>query len=262
VAVHVNPRILIIDEVIAVGDEEFQRRCFEHLYKLRNDGVTIVMVTHSLDLVRSMCDRAAWLDHGKMLAEGPAVDVVHEYLDKVNHAEAERLEAEDRARAEFEAAQEAVARPVGAPAERPIVLGEIEVLDEDLRPSRLFNTRKPLTLRIHYHCRVPVESPLFSFTLETQSGVLVAHPGMKRTQTSGTLYEGWGHIDYTVPDLAVATGEYSITVAVHDTKATMVIDKKERVVTLRVDSTPPVYGLVDLMGTWGPMQPREAEHGS
>ena len=62
VAVNVDPEILIIDEVIAVGDEQFQRRCFDHLYSLRQQGVTIVMVTHNMGLVQTMCDNAAWLE--------------------------------------------------------------------------------------------------------------------------------------------------------------------------------------------------------
>ena len=65
VAVHVDPEILLLDEVIAVGDERFKRRCFDHVYKLRKKGVTIVLVTHSLGQVQSMCDRATWLDSGR-----------------------------------------------------------------------------------------------------------------------------------------------------------------------------------------------------
>ncbi|HBX79404.1 MAG TPA: ABC transporter ATP-binding protein, partial [Acidimicrobiaceae bacterium] len=72
VAVHVKPEILIIDEVIAVGDEQFQRKCFDHLYGLRRDGVTIVVVTHGMGTVETMCDGAAWLDHGKLQMAGPA----------------------------------------------------------------------------------------------------------------------------------------------------------------------------------------------
>ena len=70
VAVHVDPDILMVDEVIAVGDAEFQRRCYEHFYKLRQKGTTIVIVTHGLGDVKSMCDEAAWLDHGALRAVG------------------------------------------------------------------------------------------------------------------------------------------------------------------------------------------------
>jgi ABC-2 type transport system ATP-binding protein/lipopolysaccharide transport system ATP-binding protein len=258
VAVHVDPQILIVDEVIAVGDEGFQRRCFEHLYKLRSNGVTIVMVTHSLNLVRQMCDRAAWLDHGVMMAEGDAADVVHEYVDKVNTAENERLEAADRARRDAEADLADRARPV-APTLRPIVLGEIEALDGDLRSNRMFGTFGPMTVRIHYECLRPVETPLFSMTFESQSGVLVAWPGMQPTHQPGQMHDGRGHVDYTIPSLSLGPGEYSVTVAVHDHDATAVLDKKERVVTFRVATDEPVFGLVDLMGEWGEMTAREED---
>ncbi len=92
VAVHVHPEILIIDEVIAVGDEEFQRRCFEHLYKLRNEGVTIVMVTHSLGIVQTCATAPPGWTTASCGPTGPAPDVVFEYVKTVNEAEEARLE--------------------------------------------------------------------------------------------------------------------------------------------------------------------------
>jgi lipopolysaccharide transport system ATP-binding protein len=88
IAVNLDPEILIIDEVIAVGDEAFQRRCFDHLYELRRKGVTIVLVTHSLSLVADLCDEAAWLDGGTLRAVGPAREIVDQYLSTVNEREA------------------------------------------------------------------------------------------------------------------------------------------------------------------------------
>ena len=86
VAVHVEPDILMIDEVIAVGDEEFQRRCLDHLYQLRRDGVSIVLVSHSMGTMQSLCDRLAWLDHGELQKIGTPVEVVRAYLGKVDDA--------------------------------------------------------------------------------------------------------------------------------------------------------------------------------
>ena len=97
IAVNLDPQILIIDEIVAVGDEEFQRRCFDHLYTLRRRGVTIVFVSHSLPLLQTLCDEVAWLDHGRLRAVGPAVEVVDDYLREVNSAERDRLEADDAA---------------------------------------------------------------------------------------------------------------------------------------------------------------------
>ena len=71
IAVTVDPEILIVDEIIAVGDEEFQRKCFDHLYELRRKGTTIVLVSHSLGVMADLCDQAAWLDQGRLMSCGP-----------------------------------------------------------------------------------------------------------------------------------------------------------------------------------------------
>jgi len=98
IAVSLDPEILMVDEVIAVGDEEFQRKCFDHLFELRKRGTTIVLVTHSLGTIRDMCDQAAWLEHGRIRQLGPAADVVDGYIRDVNEREVQ--------------AQEAIAQPV------------------------------------------------------------------------------------------------------------------------------------------------------
>ena len=82
VAVHVRPEILLVDEVLAVGDAEFQKKCFAHIEKLRQDKVTIVLVTHDLDSVKRFCDRAVLFNHGVVAAEGKPAEVVDEYLSK------------------------------------------------------------------------------------------------------------------------------------------------------------------------------------
>ncbi len=87
VAVHMRPDVLLIDEVIAVGDEDFQRRCFDHLYGLRRAGRTIVIVSHATDLLASLCDEVTWLDHGCLVEAGPATKVVDGYIAALNAVE-------------------------------------------------------------------------------------------------------------------------------------------------------------------------------
>lgn len=83
VAVNVAPEILLVDEVIAVGDEEFQHRCLSHMESLRAGGTTIVLVSHDTALVRELCDRAGWLDDGRLRAVGDPAEVVNAYLSSV-----------------------------------------------------------------------------------------------------------------------------------------------------------------------------------
>jgi len=82
VAVHADPEILLIDEVIAVGDHAFQTRCFERMQELRRSGKTMLCVSHSPELLTKMCDRAVWLDHGQVIADGKIDEVVDAYQGK------------------------------------------------------------------------------------------------------------------------------------------------------------------------------------
>ena len=80
VAINVDAEILLIDEILAVGDQHFQDKCFEKLMELKNSGKTIVIVTHSLGSVKQFCDRAVWLNNGKIAMDGRINEVVEEYL--------------------------------------------------------------------------------------------------------------------------------------------------------------------------------------
>ena len=88
VAVNVDPEILLVDEVIAVGDEEFQQRCLGHMDQLRASGTTIVLVSHDTALVRRLCDRAGWLDQGRLRTVGDPGEVVDAYLSHVGSGDA------------------------------------------------------------------------------------------------------------------------------------------------------------------------------
>src|SRR5690606_32651483 len=79
VATSVDPDVLVTDEILAVGDYAFQRRCFDRVRRLRKEGVTVVLVSHSLGVVRGMCDQVLWLDKGRVRMCGPSPEVVDAY---------------------------------------------------------------------------------------------------------------------------------------------------------------------------------------
>ena len=82
VAVHVDPEMLLVDEVLAVGDEPFQRKCMDRIKSFQREGRTIVLVTHDLDSVRQLCDRAVLLDHGDVIVDGTAVQAVRSFRER------------------------------------------------------------------------------------------------------------------------------------------------------------------------------------
>ena len=80
IAINVDAEILLIDEILAVGDQHFQERCYEKMMELKKEGKTMVFVTHSMSAVKKFCDRAVWLSNGRVRMDGNTEDVVNEYL--------------------------------------------------------------------------------------------------------------------------------------------------------------------------------------
>ncbi len=106
VAINVEADILLIDEILAVGDANFQSKCFNKMRDLKADGVTIVLVTHDTNTVERFCDKAIWLNEGIIQAEGRSIDVVDKYLEFMNEEKLSQLEKEERRRREKEREKE------------------------------------------------------------------------------------------------------------------------------------------------------------
>jgi ABC-2 type transport system ATP-binding protein/lipopolysaccharide transport system ATP-binding protein len=249
VAVHVDPEILIVDEVIAVGDAEFQRKCFDHLYNLRKKGVTIVVVTHGLDTVESMCDGAAWLDHGELQLVGSGPEIAAAYMGKVNAAE--------RAERDRIAAAGAEAIATGADAEAVSAVEDVSItgvqfLDADRADAGVGVHGETLVIRIHYDAIRPVDAPVFGIALYSTSDVHVTGTNTKICGVSTPRIEGRGHIDFEIPELPVTAGDYELTVAISDEFVQHNFDRREREwrLPIRHGGRLEPEGVVDLRGTW------------
>jgi ABC-2 type transport system ATP-binding protein/lipopolysaccharide transport system ATP-binding protein len=245
IAVNLDPEILIIDEVIAVGDEEFQRRCFDHLYELRRKGVTIVLVTHSLSLVGDLCDEAAWLDGGTLKAVGPARDVVDAYLGAVNRREAEALEEAGEAPPEPEPTEGKTARRGSG----EIRVYRVEYLDEGGRPRPFLTTGARCTVRLHYTASKALPSVTFGLAFSTESGVTVSGPNSGYGDKVFAVGQGKGYVDFSLTDFFLQPGEFLITTAVVDKGHAYDYVDRGFVLKVRADDvTEP--GLVKMTGTW------------
>lgn len=246
VAVHVNPEILIIDEVVAVGDEEFQRRCFEHIYKLRSEGVTIVLVSHSLGLVQTMCDRAAWFDRGEVRALGPSVDVVSKYLKAVNANEVEKA-TESGVPTTGAASDAGTRRGSGE-----IRFKDVAIMDANGNRTMFGQTEESLIVRLDYEVREPVEDPVFAVSIQTEAGQLV---GLTSTSAddirTGRITED-GSVEMTIPRLGILSGDFYISAFLVDRHHAHVFDEVDRAFPFHVRSQgiPGHDGILDLRPTW------------
>lgn len=279
VAINVDPDILLTDEVLAVGDEAFQRKCLDYIAKLRRRGVTIVFVSHALEAVRSLCSRAIWLDHGRMIADGPAGQVVDQYLTYENEKHAERLKAGQESRPPNTTTAASRPQPMttplpdededeGLPAEHdgplpsirttPIESPDVKItgvtfLDGSGEPSQVFYTGQPITIRLHFNARARVEDPVFGLALYTENGTHINGPNTRFSGLVIPAIEGTGYADYHAEQLPLMAGRYFVTVAVTGREFTNILDHQHRASSFVVQPTPQVAeraGLVLIPAEW------------
>jgi lipopolysaccharide transport system ATP-binding protein len=240
VAVSLDPEILMVDEVIAVGDEEFQRKCFDHLFELRKRGTTIVLVTHSLGLIRDICDQAAWLENGQIRELGAARGVADAYIASVNDREV-HAQAQDDA---------AVSLPgrVGRLGSGEVRIVSLEYLDGKGSPQPVLLAGAPATFRLHFEAGTSVDRAIFGLGFLHESGANAAGPNSGRVGPC-SIEPGRGYIDFTVDELLLQPGGYQVSTAIVDRGHTY--DYADREFDLRVrgrgDQEP---GLMRMPGTW------------
>jgi len=256
VAIHVEPEVLLVDEVLAVGDLSFQKRCLERFARLKADGRTIVVVSHDLDMVGWLCDRTAWIQNGTLQAVGPSAEVIDRFATgavvavagdaggggtdadtTVGGSGLERLAADD------------LVRSVG-------------LVDPNGHPTDVVGSGQPVRFRVRYDADAAGEPVTVALGLYRADGTHVASinsgaatRGVSRDRTTGSGAGGGTgtvEVDYDVPALPVQPGTYELSVALHDATMRKVLERHTHLLRFEVEPTgiDPQNGLVALGGTW------------
>lgn len=235
-----QPDILLIDEVLAVGDQSFQRKCMDRLTDLQAAGVTLVFVSHSLEQVTRLCRRAIWLDHGVVRADGDAEEVAGIYLDEQAPAQWRRFvpqfgEASQQRWGTFQAE-----------------ITRVELLNREGVCPPYFKTGERLRLRLHYTAHQPIDRPAFGLAIYRRDGLQVNGPNSVRDGLEIPGIEGSGWVEYSVDHLPLNQGEYELTVALYDHDSTQAYDHHHRLYPLEVRA-PQLWveeGLIHLTAHW------------
>jgi len=196
VAINVNPDVLLVDEVLAVGDEAFQRRCGDKFAEMKQAGKTVVIVSHGLGSVRSMCDRVMWLDHGEAKLVGDAGEVIDGYLGGIHHVQPS--DASSSAWGTGEA-----------------MIEKVELLAGGQAVDRV-RTGDEVTFRLHYRSREHIENPIFCLAISTNEGMLVTAPTSREYGLQLDHLAPTGFVDIEVPALPMLPGVYIVSVSLWD----------------------------------------------
>jgi len=244
-AVHMNPEILLVDEAISVGDEEFQRKCMDHIYRLRQSGTTVVLVSHALPLVAELCDATLWLDGGQPLMVGQTDMVIDAYLQDVNTREVEA--AEEAAADNGAAAWPPQQSHVGS---GEILIRDAEFITADGRAVDTLLAGEPATVRIHYDATTAVDDITFGLAFVTDTGTRVAGPNSGFGTDAVRVEAGSGVVEYHVEELLLQPARYRVSTAA--VTRHHVVDHLEGgfEVTVRAAHAVTEPGLVRLPGRW------------
>ena len=214
VAVHMKPDVLLVDEVLAVGDEEFQRKCFDHLYTLRREGRTIVVVSHGLGQLEGLCDEVAWLDHGTVQEIGPATEVIGSYLHRVNAEEA-------RANADIAATRDDTTMRAGNGLIRSSAARLIDTHHASINHTETGTT---FGIEVDLHCHEQVLGPNVRLAFQHETGPLVTMLSNHRIGLDFDYIDGDKTVTAFLTDNPLLPGRYRVHIDVFDHTGSVLID--------------------------------------
>jgi lipopolysaccharide transport system ATP-binding protein len=219
VSIHVEPDVLLVDEVLAVGDMAFQEKCTEKFADLRREGRTVVVVSHAIEQMRSFCDDAAWLRKGELMGVGPAQDIIDEYADQAHNTSGADAAAEEvHLRGHFGSGEATIDR--------------FELLTDGHKVDHV-RTGDQVTLRVHFTCHKAVENPVFGFEIEHDAGFLVwGH--ISDDGIFPTLKPGPGSVDLVIPSLPLRPGVFRINGGIAAVGRARSVDEFRRALTFSV----------------------------
>ena len=238
VAIHVEPEILLVDEVLAVGDHTFQKRCLDRFAQLKAEGRTIILVSHDLDMVGWLCEQTAWIQQGTLRAVGPSSNVIERFLDGAGDSPTPV------------APSPSAPRRFGGLGPDDLVRA-VDLVDANGHPMDRVGSGRPVRFRVRVDADQVGEPVTVALGLYRADGTHVASinsgAAARAANEAGTV-----EVDYAVDSLAVQPGIYELSVALHDTTMRRVFERHTHLVRFEVEPTgvDQQNGLVALGGTW------------
>jgi lipopolysaccharide transport system ATP-binding protein len=217
VAVHTDPDILLVDEVLAVGDAGFVAKCKDRISELRKQGKTLILVTHDLDAVERWCDEAIWLHQGVVRDRGYPRRVIDAYRAFVEKGEEQELfEAEQLAlQSELNGSTEVQAPEAARWGSREIEITAVDIVDVNGAEKRVFHPDDGLRVRVSYKVHAPQSSVVFGVGIHRTDGLHVFGSNTDIDRVRLPSLTGTGVIECAIDRLGILDGGYVLDVAVH-----------------------------------------------
>lgn len=210
IASHVEPEILLIDEILSVGDQDFQRKCSEKIEEFRREGRTIVVVSHSLGLVQQLCKEVIWLDKGQIKQSGSATEVIAAYTGGSYTA---RTEKDETSRTRWGTGDARI--------------NSIELLRPDGVMTQVLESCAPAQIRLQISAHTRIESPILRVQITKLNGDVIWATSTQRGTTTMRVLEGATTATLSIESTQLLEGTYYISAAITDSTGTTEFDHCE-----------------------------------
>ena len=217
IAINVDPDVLIIDEVLAVGDASFQQKCYQKIESFRRDGKTILFVSHGLSDVTTLCSQVLWMEKGRAKAIGRSIDLVSDYLGashntvhKTNETSGERW------------------------GNNEYTVESVDILDPNGAATDVVHTGKPMTVRIHYKKNADVSDVIAGLRISHLHGTQVFATNSRRRDTPLGGFGEMGYVDLQIPRIPMLAGTFQVSVDLSDPSELYTYDHWGQCVTFDV----------------------------
>jgi lipopolysaccharide transport system ATP-binding protein len=248
VAVHTDPEILLIDEILAVGDMAFQRKCLDRIVQFKAEGCAILLVSHDANAIQQLCDEAAWLRRGELVAAGPASVVVEQYAAEMRAETQRRTPASHPVQRTPGGAELRVNENRFGSMELEIV--SVHLLDRHGLPVTELDAGAPLRVEIEYSASKPVPAPNFGATITKEDGTVCYDTSPAAEGVQIPTVEGQGKIALQIERLDLIGGQYHVDVWVYDEEWTYAYDYHWHVYPLAVRPTGWIKGVLWPPARW------------
>ncbi len=230
VAVEVDPDILLVDEVLAVGDASFQRKCLRRMAEFREQKKTMLIISHDLNTIQSVSDQILFLDHGRVLGHGSPTQVIGQYQSFWR----EQMSSERR-------------REWGT---REVILTGAQFLDATGHETTKFSWGQSLSVRLHYEAKTPVGPSVFGFGISDENGHLVHGNNSQIENVAIPALSGTGTVSLKIPALNLAGGTYLFSFSVHSADHKVNYHRLDHAFAIGVESDKPFEGMCYMPSEW------------
>jgi len=243
IAAHINPDFLLIDEVLSVGDQLFQKKCYEKINEFKQKNKTIILISHNLAALTELCNRCIWMETGEIVMDDSTHQVINAYV-KHNFEKQENRYREESRRMNTNRLNQSK--------KQSAQILNVKLLNSKGDETHTVHTGENISIEILFHAFNRTEKPVFGIAFQKRDGTLLAGPNSLFDDYEISAIDGKGKITYKLPEFPLLSGTYTLSASLYDNKLEFAYDYLDKIYPFQVleGSTKQKHGFIYLGGSW------------